>query len=453
MNEAIDLTEGSITKKLFLFALPLMVGNLLQQFYNIVDTFVVGKYLGQEALAAVGSAYTLMIFLTSIICGLCMGSGVFFSIQFGKKAIDIMKQSFWIAFVSIMAMTLLINLLAYVLLDGIVWFMRIPEGVDSLFRQYLSIIFLGILATFFYNFFANLLRAVGNSLVPLLFLGVSAITNVILDLIFVLIFSWGVAGAAAATVFAQYFSGIGILIYYGIKCKGIRIQKQHMRWSRNIFCEIGNLSAMTCIQQSIMNLGILMVQGLVNSFGTVVMAAFAAGVKIDTVAYSPVQDFGNAFSTFIAQNYGAGKRERIRQGIKTAGRTVIGFCLFISGIIYLFAESLLTIFVDSTNREVIETGVDYLHIEGACYIGIGILFLLYGYYRAVKKPGMSVVLTVISLGTRVALAYLLAAIPGVGVTGIWAAIPIGWLLADIAGIVYGAKKMENEVGRDENQKN
>lgn len=439
MNETMDLTEGSIAKKLFLFALPLMAGNLLQQFYNIVDTFVVGKYLGEEALAAVGSAYTLMIFLTSIICGLCMGSGVFFSIQFGKKQIDTMKQSFWIAFVGIMVVTFVINVMAYAFIDALLWFMRIPSEVAPLFCRYLEIIFLGIFATFLYNFFANLLRAIGNSLVPLLFLGISAITNVVLDFVFVLSFHWGVVGAAAATVFAQYLSGIGILVYYGVKCRDIRIQKRHMRWSRDIFREIANLSAMTCIQQSIMNLGILMVQGLVNSFGTVVMAAFAAGVKIDTVAYSPVQDFGNAFSTFIAQNYGAGKRNRIRRGIKTAGMAVIVFCLLISSVIFLFAEPLMTIFVDAANRDVINTGVEYLHIEGACYVGIGILFLLYGYYRAVKKPGMSVVLTVISLGTRVALAYLLATNPIVGVTGIWAAIPIGWLLADVTGIVYGVR--------------
>jgi len=189
-----------------------------------------------------------------------------------------------------------------------------------------------------------------------------------------------------------------------------------------------------------MNFGILMVQGLVNSFGTVVMAAFAAGVKIDTLAYSPVQDFGNAFSSFVAQNYGAGKKERLRRGMKTAFIMVMIFCGVISTIVFIFAPKLMTVFIDAQNSGVIKTGTEYLRIEGACYVGIGILFLLYGYYRAVNKPEMSVVLTVISLGTRVALAYMLSAVAFVGERGIWLAIPIGWFLADAAGIGIGLKK-------------
>ncbi len=193
---------------------------------------------------------------------------------------------------------------------------------------------------------------------------------------------------------------------------------------------------MTCIQQSIMNFGILMVQGLVNSFGTVVMAAFAAAVKIDSFAYMPVQDFGNAFSTFIAQNYGAGKKDRIRRGIRLSVLLVIFFCLIITAVVCIFAKLLMMIFVDPSESGILAVGVQYLRIEGACYCGIGCLFLLYGLYRAVRKPGMSVILTVISLGTRVALAYILAPVPWIGVVGIWISVPIGWLLADVTGFIY-----------------
>ena len=174
-------------------------------------------------------------------------------------------------------------------------------------RDYLWIIFMGMVATFLYNYFANLLRAVGNSVVPLIFLAFSAVLNILLDLLFVLVFHWGVKGAAGATVFSQYVSGAGIMIYYYVKFPHLRVNKCHMKWDTSILKEITGLSVLTCMQQSIMNLGILMVQGLVNSFGTAVMAAFAAAVKIDSFAYMPVQDFGNAFSTFVAQNYGAGK--------------------------------------------------------------------------------------------------------------------------------------------------
>ena len=213
-----------------------------------------------------------------------------------------------------------------------------------------------------------------------------------------------------------------------------------MRWDFTILREISSLSFLTCIQQSIMNLGILMVQGLVNSFGTVVMAAFAAAVKIDSFAYMPVQDFGNAFSTFIAQNYGANKRERIQKGIKSAALVSLSFCVVTSLLVCCFARPLMRIFIDAAHGDIINVGVQYLRIEGAFYFGIGFLFLLYGFYRAVNRPGMSVVLTVISLGTRVLLAYLLSAIPAIGVTGIWAAVPIGWMLADITGVLYYLKR-------------
>lgn len=200
--------------------------------------------------------------------------------------------------------------------------------------------------------------------------------------------------------------------------------------------ELTHFSFLTCVQQSVMNFGILMVQGLVNSFGPQVMAAFAAAVKIDSFAYMPVQDFGNAFSTYTAQNYGAGKRERIQRGIRSALMLVFLFCLLVSGLVCAFAPGLMGLFLQPGQEEVVRIGVEYLRIEGACYLGIGILFLLYGYYRAVAKPGMSIVLTVVSLGSRVALAYLLAPLPQVGVLGIWWAVPIGWLLADGAGIWY-----------------
>ena len=200
--------------------------------------------------------------------------------------------------------------------------------------------------------------------------------------------------------------------------------------------EIARFSLLTCVQQSVMNFGILMVQGLVNSFGTVVMAAFAAAVKIDSFAYMPVQDFGNAFSTFIAQNYGARDMGRIRRGIRSAVLAAAVFSGAVSVLVCVFAEPLLLLFVKPEEREILAVGVQYLRVEGAFYVGIGILFLLYGLYRAIQRPGMSLVLTVISLGTRVALAYALSAIPAIGVVGIWWSVPIGWALADVAGVVY-----------------
>ena len=429
-----DLTEGKISRSLLLFALPMMAGNLLQQFYNIADTLIVGRVLGSNALAAVGSAYTLMTFLTSIFLGLSMGSGALFSIYKGKNDQDSLRSAIVHAFALIMAVTVLLNVLVYIGIDPILHFLRVPDEVWDGMKAYLLVIFAGIIATSLYNYFSCLLRALGNSTIPLVFLAVSAVLNIGLDLLFVAVLPWGIRGAALATVIAQYVSGIGITLYVLLKCRDLLPSREDLQFNRQILGEIGNLSSMTCVQQSVMNFGILMVQGLVNSFGPVVMAAFAAAVKIDTFAYLPVQDFGNAYSTFIAQNYGAGKKDRIRKGTRESFLISFLFCIVISAVVCIFAAPLMRIFVSAKETAVIASGVRYLRIEGAFYCGIGCLFLLYGYYRAVKKPGMSVVLTVISLGTRVALAYILSAY--IGETGIWMAIPIGWVLADITGLAY-----------------
>lgn len=429
-----DLTEGKISRSLLLFALPMMAGNLLQQFYNIADTLIVGRVLGSNALAAVGSAYTLMTFLTSIFLGLSMGSGALFSIYKGKNDQDSLRNAIVHAFALIMAVTVLLNVLVYIGIDPILHFLRVPDEVWDGMKAYLLVIFAGIIATSLYNYFSCLLRALGNSTIPLVFLAVSAVLNIGLDLLFVAVLPWGIRGAALATVIAQYVSGIGITLYVLLKCRDLLPSREDLQFNRQILGEIGNLSSMTCVQQSVMNFSILMVQGLVNSFGPVVMAAFAAAVKIDTFAYLPVQDFGNAYSTFIAQNYGAGKKDRIRKGTRESFLISFLFCIVISAVVCIFAAPLMRIFVSAKETAVIASGVRYLRIEGAFYCGIGCLFLLYGYYRAVKKPGMSVILTVISLGTRVALAYILSAY--IGETGIWMAIPIGWVLADVTGLVY-----------------
>lgn len=391
-----DLTKGKISRCLVLFALPMIAGNLMQQFYNIADTLIVGRVIGKNALAAVGSAYTLMTFLTSVFLGLSMGAGALFSIYKGKEEKENLKAAVGHAFVLIMAVTIVVNIAVYVFMDPILLFLRVPKEVLADMKAYLLVVYAGLIATSLFNFFACLLRALGNSTVPLVFLVVSSVLNIGLDLLFVIVFSWEIRGAAVATVIAQCVSGVGIL----------------------------------------------MVQGLVNSFGATVMAAFAAAVKIDTFAYLPVQDFGNAYSTFVAQNYGAGNEKRIRQGTREAFGISIIFSIVISVLVCLLAAPLMGIFVSAKEIAVIACGMRYLRIEGAFYLGIGCLFLLYGYYRAIDQAQMSLILTIISLGTRVVLAYILSAY--IGETGIWMSIPIGWGLADVTGIWYMKKAVRQK---------
>ena len=430
-----DLTKGNVTKSLLVFAAPMILGNLLQQCYNIADTWVVGKFVGADALAAVGSSYALMTFLNSLLIGLSMGGGAVFSYYIGKGDKERVRICAQTAFVLIGVLAVVLTLASQALMNPILTLLRTPAELYEMTREYLAVVFWGIFFIFLYNYFAFLLRALGNSVAPLYFLGAASALNIGLDLFFVCSLKRGLSGAAEATVIAQAVSGLGLGVYLWKKEPYYRFSLKHFLREEKPVGEICGYSLMTGVQQSVMNFGILMVQSLVNSFGPAVMAAFAATVKIDTFAYMPAQEFGNAYSIFISQNFGAGQRERVKQGTRKAMTVSAVFCGVISVLVFAFARFLMLIFVEAGETEIIAIGMQYLRIEGAFYIGIGILFLLYGYFRGVNRPGVSLVLTVISLGTRVVLAYVLAAVPAIGVLGIWWAIPIGWALADVTGIV------------------
>lgn len=431
-----DLTNGSIAGSMLRFALPLMLGNLLQQCYNIADTLIVGQVLGAEALAAVGSSYALIVFITSIFIGLCMGCSAVLSIQYGAKDIRQMKQSIFSSLLIVGGTTLLLNILSLTFLSPIIKILQTPPELEAMTYRYLFLIFLGMIPMTVYNFYAFLLRSVGNSSSPLYFLLISVALNIVLDVLFMVGLKMGVEGAALATVISQIVSATGIYLYTWKQFPELRLSRDDRQIDFFSIRKIASFSYLTCMQQSVMNLGILMVQGLVNSFGTTVMAAFAAAVKIDSFAYMPVQDFGNAFSTFIAQNFGARRHDRIRQGICCAWLTTTLFAGIVSILVFFFAAELMSIFIPASEQEIISIGVAYLQIEGSFYIGIGYLFLFYGYFRAVSRPSVSLILTIISLGTRVILAYSLAAIPSLSYNGIWWSVPIGWILADIAGVLF-----------------
>lgn len=440
----VNLTEGSIFQKLIRFSLPMIAGNLLQQVYNLVDTLIVGKCIGADALAAVGSAYTLMVFITSILIGLCMGSGAFFSSDYGAGEEEKLREDIFLSFWFILAVAAVIYFIIYPGMGQILKLLQTPPELMGLTREYVAVVFVGIFFVFLYNFFSYLLRAMGNSVMPLIFLAVSSVMNILLDLWFVVGLGMGVSGAAWATVIAQAAAGIGIAAYSLTKLPLLRQNKSRARWNPGRLKEIIVNDVATGIQQSVMNFGILMIQGLVNSFGATVMASFAAAVKIDTLAYMPAQEFGNAYSLFVSQNYGAKKAERIRKGTRISFAASASFCAVISVFIWIFAGDLMRLFVNAEETAIIAEGARYLRIEGAMYVGIGILFLWYGYFRGIRRPHISLILTVISLGTRVALSYALAPRTPLGVTAIWCSIPIGWFLADVAGLIFYRRNAKRE---------
>ena len=432
-----DLTQGGIAGPILIFALPLILGNMLQTLYNAADSIIVGRFVGPEALAAVGSAYSLMTFLTSLMIGLSMGAGIVFSYLFGEGNTERLRKALGISFLSIGLLSLLITAAAIAFQDPIISILQVPDDVKKDMADYLSIIFIGLPALFIYNFYASAERSVGNSRSPLLFMALSALLNVALDLVFVISFGWGVWGAAAATVISQYAAALGIALLAIIRHPTLRFSIRDMRIEKPLLSELLSLSVLTSMQQSIMNLGILMVQGLVNSFGTGVMAAFAAGVKIDSIAYMPLQEFGNAFSTFVSQNMGASRHDRVRKGVVFAFLTALLFGLAVSAVVFLIPDQLMAVFIDPSETDIIDIGRGYLRIEGSFYVLIGFLFLFYGIFRALKHPAISLLLTIISLGLRVLLAYMMAG--PIGETGIWMSIPIGWAIADAAGFIIYRK--------------
>ena len=435
-----DLTNGRIITSLLSFSAPMILGNLLQQVYNIADTFIVGRYLGENALAAVGSTYTLTTFLYSIIIGLCMGSGSLVSYYFGQKNEKRLKSALNISFAIIGVVTLVTEVVTIYFSGGILKLLKTPAKIMSLTSDYVGIILSGIVFVFLYNFYSFMLRGLGNSLTPLIFLGSSSVMNIVLDVIFVAYMGMGVSGAAYATVIAQALSGIGLCVYTVANEPALRFSFGKGSFKGCSLGEVIRMSGAASVQQSVMNFGILMIQGLVNSFGTTVMAAFTIAVKIDTVAYMHAQEFGNAFSLFISQNFGAKKYDRIKSCVKYSCAVSAIFCAAVSFFVAVFSDKLMGLFVKGDQGEIVAIGARYLVTEGSFYVGIGVLFLLYGYYRGINRPEMSLVLTVISLGTRVVLAYILSGFAAVGVFGIWISIPIGWLLADIVGIAYMRKK-------------
>ncbi len=437
----VDLTKGDIATSLIKFSLPMIIGNIFQQMYNIVDTLIVGRLLGEVSLIAVGSSFALMVLLSSIIIGFCMGASIVTGYYYGSKDIKSFKIASYNGFLFILTITIFINIIAFALVDKFIIWLNIPSQAVFMTKAYLNYIFFGIFFIFIYNYLACLLRSIGNSKLALYFLILATCLNIILDYIFIKYLKMNVEGAALATVIAQFSSATGMLIYTLRKNKNILPSKNEMVINKNILREIIDNSLLTAIQQSIMNFGILMIQSLVNSFGIIISAGFIAAVKIDSLAYIPVQDFGNAFSNFVAINKGAGHNKRIMEGLKTSLIISTIFSIIISIIVFLNANKFMSLFVNDIN--VVKAGVSYLRVEGSFYLGIGILFIWYGFYRGLKKSFQSIILTIISLGLRVSLAYILSSI--IGEFGIWISIVIGWLIADIYALVVYKKKTKKSL--------
>lgn len=439
-----DMTKGNPTKTILKFAFPFLIGNLFQQLYNIVDSVVVGRFIGKDALAAVGSSFMLMNFFSFVIIGLCMGASTVYSYFFGEKKYSNLRKSIYISFLLIGSFTIILSILIILNINNMLLLIKTPESILEGSKDYLKIIFGGLIFVFLYNGSSALLRSIGDSQTPLYFLIIAAIINIILDLVFVNTFGLGIVGVALATIIAQGVSSILCLVYALVKVPVLRITSEDLVFDKTIAKMVFKYSTLTSMQQSIMTFGMVCVQGIVNTFGSDTIAAFTAAGKIDSIAYLPVQDFGNAFSTYIAQNKGAKDTSRIHKGVKSACQTIIIFCLVFSTLIFINSERLMRIFVNANETNVINLGIEYLSIISVFYMLIGFLFMFYGYFRGIGALNTSVILTIISLGTRVFSAYFLSQIPSFGQRGIWWSVPLGWSLADMTGFILYKASSKNK---------
>lgn len=422
-NKAIDLTKGSPGKGLLLFALPMILGNLFQQFYNMVDTIIVGKYVGEDALAAVGASYALTTVFVMIAIGGGTGACVIISQFLGGRQIKEMKTSISTAMISFLGISILLAVIGLIGNRQILLWLNTPANVLNDASVYLEIYFLGLPFLFMYNILASIFNSLGDSKTSLYLLIFSSILNIFLDLFAVRVLHMGVAGVAIATVFAQ---GLAAILSFMILRKRLKEYegKSHY-FNTGILGRMVKVAIPSIIQQSIVSIGMLLVQSVVNGFGSSVLAGYTAGMRIESICIVPMIALGNAVSTFTAQNMGANQVERVRQGYKKSYQIVACFAVIICITLLVFQKNLIQMFLEEdAGAEAFQTGVGYIAFIAWFFVFIGMKAITDGVLRGAADVVVFTLANLTNLGVRVAVAFLLA--PVIGVQAVWYAVPIGW---------------------------
>mgnify|MGYP000904929495 FL=1 len=429
-----NMTEGKPLPLLFFFALPMVAGNLFQQLYNMVDTAVVGKFVGEDAVAAVGSSFPIVFLSVAVASGLSMGCNVVVSQLFGAKRIHEMKSTISTAIISLGVLGLIIMGLGTLLAGPLLQLLGTDPDIMADSQLYLRIYFGGAVFLFLYNTLNGIYNAQGDSRTPLLFLMISSLTNIVLDLVFVIQFHMGVAGVAGATLIAQGMCAVCSLLVLIRRLKRMPCEPGRQGEKIPLFHllavkRIARIGLPSMLQQSLVSLSMMMMQGLVNSYGKVLVAGYTAATKIDTLAMLPNMNFSNAMSSYTAQNIGAGKYDRVKEGLKACIFMVVVFSLLITIIIFLFGNQLLSLFLDPGDTSgALGYGLAYMHTVSVFYILMGMLFVPNGMLRGAGDMGAFTLSSMANLFSRVAIAYVLAYLTPLGANSIWWSIPAGWAI-------------------------
>jgi putative MATE family efflux protein len=445
-----DLTSGNEGKIIFQFAAPMLLGNVFQQLFSVIDAVVVGNYIGKEALAAVGASFPIIFMMVSLIIGLVMGTTVVIAQFFGAKDFVRVKRAIDTMYVYSAIAGVIATAAGLLLAEPMLRLLGLPEEIMPQAVLYLRIYFSGIIIFFGYNGTSAVLRGLGDSKTPLYFLIIATVANIILVLLFVGVFKWGIAGAAYATLLANSIAFILAIYWLNKTHKLIRIAIKGLHFDRQIFRQSIQIGLPTGIQQTFVALGNLALMGIVNTFGTNVIAGYSVASRLDSLAMIPAMSFSQALSTFVGQNIGANKIERIRTGLISTVKMSGAITVVTTTIIVLWGHLIMNLF--TTDSEVIRIGDQYLTIVSIFYILFTLMFIYTGIMRGAGDTLIPMFFTLISLWIiRIPLAYFLA--HRIGAEGIWWAIPAGWFIGLSLAFLYyktGRWKTKAVVKYDEN---
>lgn len=428
-----DLTEGKEGTLILNFALPMLAGNVFQQMYNVVDSIIIGKVLGKEALAAVGANFPLIFALISFVVGIAIGSTVIISQYFGAKQMDRVKRTIDTLYIFMFFASIIITTVGILTSKYIFQLISLPDDVIPLAIDYFTVYATGFIFFFGFQGTSAILRGLGDSKTPLYFLIISTLTNIGLDLFFVIGLGWGVKGVALATVIAQAGAFFTIVWYLNRYHSFLDFSPLKMRFDKEIFKKSLKIGLPTGFQQTFVSLGFLALYRIVNMFGTPTIAAYTIAMRIDMFAAMPAMNFSAALSTFVGQNIGANKFERIGRGLNsTLGMTSI-ISVTVTILAMFFAEPLMYLFTN--DAEVVAVGKQYIYVVSGFYIVFSTMFIINGVLRGAGDTFFPMIITILSLWViRIPASYLLSL--KMGTLGIWWGIPVAWAFGVIASYIY-----------------
>ena len=430
-----DLSQGSEGRLIFRFAVPMLLGNIFQQMYNVVDSIIVGRFIGKDALAAVGTSFPLIFMLISFVIGVTMGFSVIVSQYFGAKEMDKVKRAINTLYVFLFFASLILTVLGILAAGPIFRLIDLDPAIIPQATQFLVIYFAGMVFLFGYNGTSAILRGLGDSKTPLWFLIGSVFLNILLDLLFVLVFKWGVPGVAFATVISEAFAFIAQIIYLNKYHKVVRFSFRDLHFDRDIFRKGIRIGLPTGFQQTFVAAGMLALYWIVNRFGVDANAAYSTAGRIDSFAAMPAMSFSAALSTFVGQNLGANRPDRVSRGLRKTLLMTGMISVAVSIATVFFGRPLMRMFTE--DAAVIDIGQQYLVIIGSFYIVFSTMFVINGLLRGAGDTLIPMFISLFSLWIiRIPVAYVLSSFPEIGLKGVFWSIPIGWMAGTILYYLY-----------------